>query len=151
MSRETGLAWQPTPAGYVGALCDGPPEQVVFEALVQWARQRSEPIAGLVIQDLRGGLDAARSDCLRRLSDALDAPIAVLTDSPLLRGAAACRWLGERVCAFGAHDRDGAFEELAVPAPEREVLRSALRALQVAHKLTRNSRRRSAKSESSAA
>jgi len=147
----SGLAWQATPGGYVGALCDGAPEELALRALLDWARTRPQPVAGLVILDLRGGLDAARSHCLGELSDALDAPVAILTDSPLLRGAAACRWLGERVCAFGSRDAERAFETLAVSAPEREMLRSALRALKVAHKLTRNSRSRPSRLGSSSA
>lgn len=142
MSRESGLAWQSTPEGYLGVLCDGAPEKVAFGQLVAWAQQRPQPIVGVVVQDLRGGLDAARSDCLRRLSEALDTSIVVLTDSPLMRSAAACHWLGDRVCAFSGSDYGRAFEVLHVPASERAVLLSALRALRVAHKLTRNSRRR---------
>ena len=87
MSRHSGLAWQSTPEGYVGVLCDGAPEKVAFGKLVAWAQERSQPVAGIVIQDLRGGLDAARSDCLRRLSEALDTSLVVLTDSPLVRSA----------------------------------------------------------------
>jgi hypothetical protein len=147
----SGLAWQATPGGYIGALCDGVPEDVALRALGQWAVGRPQPIGGLVIQDLRGGLDAARSGCLRNLSEALDAPIAILTDSPLLRGAAACHWLGERVCAFGARDCERAFETLNVPVEERAALRSALRALKVAHKLTSNRRARRQRAGSSAA
>ena len=142
MSRESGLAWQATSGGYLGVLCDGAPEKVAFEALVQWAQGYPEPVAGLVIQDLRGGLEAARSDCLRRLGEALDAPIAILTDSPLLRGAAAVHWLGERVCAFGRRDYERAFEHLGVPDAGRAALRAALRALMVARQIRRKRRRR---------
>lgn len=150
MSRTTGLAWQSTLGGYVGALCDGAPEEVALDGLALWAQGQPQRIAGLVIEDLRGGLDAARSRCLKRLSDALDAPIAVLTDSALVRGVAACHLLGPRVFAFSRRDSRGALDALAVPDGEREALRAALRALKVAHKLTRNARRRKRESSSAA-
>lgn len=151
MSRTTSLAWQSTLGGYVGALCDGAPEDVALDSLAMWAQGRAQRVRGFVIEDLRGGLDAARSRCLKRLSEALDAPIAVLTDSALVRGFAACHLLGPRVYAFSRRDCQGALDALAVPAGEREALRAALRALRVAHKLTRNARRRSKRESSSAA
>jgi hypothetical protein len=151
MTRATGLAWQSTPGGYVGALCDGVPESVALDSLAAWAQQRPQPIAGLVIQDLRGGLDAARSACLRRMSEALGVPIVVLTDSPLVRGAVACQWLGARVCAFAQRDCERAFDQLQVPDPERDALRSALRALKVAREIHRTAGRRARSSDSSAA
>jgi len=142
-----GLVWQLAGHGYVGALCHGSPQDLVFESLADWVQFKGLEIAGLFIEDHRGGFDAARSDCLRNLSESLGAPVVVLTHSPLMRGAvAAARWLGQEVYAFRLEGLEEAFEELAVPEAARPGIRAALHALRLARKLGGGHRRRSSDS-----
>ena len=135
--KRRGLRWQSAGGGYVAALCYAAPREVALSSLVEWARSKGCSVKGVVIEDLRGGLDAARSDCLRRLSAMLNAPIVVLSGSALTRGAAACHWLGERVYAFRRGDVDAAMEWLDVDEASRQPLQSALWALKVARRLER--------------
>jgi hypothetical protein len=140
--ERRGIVWQVAGGGYIGALCHAAPGEVVLSSLVEASRSSGTPVAGVFIEDLRGGLGAARTSCLRRLSSALDAPVVVMASSPFARGgAAACRWLGERVFAFSRRGLDEAFERLAVPESERPAIRAALRALRVARRLERKHRK----------
>jgi len=140
--ERRGIVWQVAGGGYIGALCHSAPGDVVLSSLVEASRSTGKPVSGVFIEDLRGGLGAARTSCLRRLSSALDAPVVVMTSSPIARGsAAACRWLGERVFAFSRRGLDDAFERLAVPDSERTAIRAALRALRVARHLERKHRK----------
>ena len=79
--------------------------------------------------------DGAAPDSLQRqqLNDLLKGqklPIAVLSDSALVRGVGtALRWFNPAVRVFAASALDGALEHLHLPPAQREPLRSALREL----------------------
>jgi hypothetical protein len=136
--ERRGIVWQVAGGGYIGALCHAAPGEVVLSSLIEASRSSAQPVTGVFIEDLRGGLAAARTSCLRRLSSALDAPVVIMTSSPFARGGAtASRWLGERVFAFGRRGLDEAFGRLGVPELEQTAIRAALRALRVARNLER--------------
>jgi len=129
------MIWQATNAGFIAGLCQGTPRPDVLGGILAWARRTRLPVRGVLIEDLRGGFDAARSDWLDRLSGLLEAPVVLLSDSALTRGAAACHLLGERVLGFRRRDVEAALNSFDATPEERTTLQAALWALKVARSL----------------